>query len=80
MISEIQKKKLKQFLKGDYSSAVIEILNRKGIKTKFGKPFRRDVVRQVLNGQYQSQPVEEAIFELYEIRKNEALRNEQILN
>ena len=80
MIDAAQRKKLKKYLKGDYSDAVIQILNERGKKTKFGKYFSADVVRQVFNGQFHSQAVEAAIFELYEIRKNEALRNEQILN
>lgn len=80
MITEIQKQKLKKYLKGDYSAAVIEILKQKGIRTKFGKPFTRVIVRQVLNGQFHSQPVEEAIFALYELRKAEAQRKDEILN
>lgn len=79
MIDATQRKKLKRYLKGDYSDAVIQILNERGKKTKFGKSFSADVVRQVFNGQFHSQAVVEAIYELYTRRKNNDLQQKELL-
>ena len=77
MISPEEKKKLKTYLKSDYSSDVLAVLAERHIVSKFQKPYSASMIRNVFNGKTQNFDIEKAILEVYR-RKAEQHKAQQI--
>jgi hypothetical protein len=80
MILKHEQKKLKRYLGPQYSNGVLQILERKGILNKNGKPHSASYVRMVFQGLRQNQEIEAAIWELASFNKQEFLKRKQLKN
>lgn len=69
MISETETEILKKTLGTRYSKAVLEILKNKGVTKENGAPFSVGFVSHVLNGRYENQFIESAIYELVALKQ-----------
>lgn len=69
MISSKEKNALKKILGEHYTSNVIELLEKKGIKDAFSKTHSSEMIRQVFNGYRENIEIEEAILEAASIEK-----------
>lgn len=75
MITSLEKTKLSKILRNNYSYKVIDILNKKGLTNKFGKPYSPSSIRMVFNGHNENLDIELAIYEL----RDDILAKEQKL-
>jgi len=82
MITEIERKELRQLFQGFYAEDVLEILQEKKIVNRNGKPHNIQYIRMVFQGVRKNQDIEDAIWQLASERKNEIelqqMRKQQI--
>lgn len=71
MINKTDKKTLTKLFGTEYSKEVVELLNKKGITNKRGKPHNEQYVRTVMSGIRENKDVESALWELAGARKDE---------
>lgn len=71
MITNDEKVILKEILRGDYVTGVVQILNENNIISNRGKAYSRSMIRRVFNGFASNIKIEHAIFALYAMRKAE---------
>lgn len=83
MITEIERKELRQLFQGYYAEDVLEILEEKKITNRNGKPHNIQYIRLVFQGVRKNQDIETAIWQLASKRKKELeqqkLQKQQIL-
>ena len=71
MITEIERKELRQIFQGYYAEDVLDILEREKITNRNGKPFNIQYIRMVFQGVRKNQDIEAAIWKLADERKRE---------
>ena len=71
MISKSDQLKFKEILGHQYAREVLEMLNAKEIKNRFGKPHSLTYIRMVFQGYRHNPDIERAIIELAILRKKE---------
>ena len=69
MITEEDRIKLKVYLKKDYTSAVLGVIEDLELERDNGKPFSISFIRDIFNGRYENIPIETAIYEVARRRK-----------
>lgn len=83
MITEIERKELRNLFQGYYAEDVLEILREKKTKSRNGKPYNIQYIRMVFQGVRKNQDIEAAIWQLASERKKEIelqkLQKQQIL-
>lgn len=83
MISSEHRLVLKKYLKWNYTKEVQKKLQEKGIVNKRGRNYSSKMISHILNGKYQNEYIENAIFEVFEERKKQLelqkLNRERIL-
>jgi len=83
MITEIERKELRQLFQGYYAEDVREILEEKKITNRNGKSHNIQYIRLVFQGVRKNQDIETAIWQLASKRKKELeqqkLQKQQIL-
>ena len=83
MITEMERKELRQLFQGYYADDVHEILKEKKITNRNGKPHSIPYIRMVFQGVRKNQDIEAAIWQLASERKQEIeakkLQKQQIL-
>lgn len=83
MITKRERKKIKSILGNHYSSIVLEELNNKAVRNKYGMPHSDIMVRQVMNGNRSHKEIEAAIFSAVEKKisedSEEKSRREELL-
>tara|TARA_R110002126_G_scaffold110951_2_gene248690 strand:+ start:1511 stop:1792 length:282 start_codon:yes stop_codon:yes gene_type:complete len=67
MITKRERNKIKKILGGHYTDAVLEVLNNKGVRNKYGLFHSATMVQTVMNGQPHRE-IEEAIWDAVENR------------
>ena len=71
MITEIERKELRQLFQGYYAERVLEILKEKKITNRNGKSHNIQYIRMVFQGVRKNQDIEAAIWQLASERKKE---------
>ena len=71
MITEIERKELRQLFQGYYAEGVLEILKEKKITNRNGKPHNIQYIRMVFQGVRKNLDIEAAIWQLASERKKE---------
>lgn len=71
MITEIERKELRQLFQGYYAEDVLDILNEKKITNRNGKPHNIQYIRMVFQGVRKNPDIEAAIWHLASERKKE---------
>jgi hypothetical protein len=66
MITNIERENLKPILGTRYSKAILEILSQYGVTKENGNEYSIGFISHVLNGRYENQAIEMAIYELYD--------------
>jgi len=83
MITEIERKGLRQLFQGYYADDVLDILKEKKITNRNGKPHNVPYIRMVFQGVRNNPDIEAAIWQLASKRKQEIeqqkLQKQQIL-
>ena len=83
MITETERKELRQLFQGHYTEDVLEILEEKKITNRNGKPHNIQYIRLIFQGVRKNQDIETAIWQLAVERKKELeeqeLQKQQIL-
>lgn len=69
MITEIERKKLRNLFQGYYADDVLDILEEKKILNRNGKPFNKQYIRMVFQGVRKNKDIEAAIWQLASERK-----------
>ena len=64
MITEIQRKKLKEIIGYHYTNDVLKILKTRGITNRKGIAHGKSMIRNVFNGIGENKDIEAAIFDL----------------
>ena len=76
MITEIERKELRQLFQGYYADDVLEILKEKKVTNRNGKPHNIQYIRMVFQGVRKNQDIEAAIWQLASERKKDIERKE----
>ncbi|AXT19303.1 hypothetical protein D7030_13215 [Flavobacteriaceae bacterium AU392] len=76
MITPLEKKKLKNFLKSNYAQDVLKVLKKRNVTNRKGNPYSESMIRNVLSGQ-ENQDIEDAIFEVYSNRKEQYQKKQE---
>jgi hypothetical protein len=71
MITEAQKNQLKKVLKYGYPKQIQRNLKKRKILNNRGNPFSINFILSVMKGEYSNHKVEEEIFKLYQVKKEE---------
>ena len=71
MITEIERKELRQLFQGYYADDVLEILKEKKITNRNGDPHSLPYIRMVFQGVRNNLDIETAIWQLASERKRE---------
>ena len=71
MITEIERKELRELFKGYYADDVLEILKEKKMTNRSGKSHCILYIRMVFQGVRNNQDIEDAIWQLASERKQE---------
>ena len=83
MITETERKELRQLFQGYYAEGVLEILQEKKITNRNGKPHNIQYIRMVFQGVRKNPDIEAAIWQLASNRtqeiKQQKLQKQQIL-
>ena len=83
MITEIERKELRELFQGYYASDILKILKNKKITNRKGKPHTIQYIRMVFQGVRNNSDIEAAIWQLAGKRKQEIerqkLQKQQIL-
>jgi hypothetical protein len=83
MITEIERKELRQLFQGFYADDVLEILKEKKVTNRNGKSHSLPYIRMVFQGVRNNLDIEAAIWQLASERKKEIeqrkLQKQQIL-
>ena len=83
MITEIERKELRELFQGYYADDVLEILKEKKITNRNGKSHSIPYIRMVFQGVRNNTDIEDAIWQLASERKQEIeakkLQKQQIL-
>lgn len=64
MITELEKKELKNIFQGHYTDDVLKILNEKSILNRNGEPHNAQYIRMVFQGVRQNLDIETAIWQV----------------
>lgn len=72
MITDIQRDKLKQHLKGDYAEDVLNVLKKRAIVSRNNKPYSESMIYAVFSGRIQNKAIQDAIVTVFLNRKKEA--------
>lgn len=78
--SKTESKKIRKILGREYTSEVIEILNKKGILTRLGKPHQPTFIALVLSGKRYNSDVVDAILEVANNRLEQSKKRTQMKN
>ncbi|MEQ6123175.1 hypothetical protein AAON49_03105 [Pseudotenacibaculum sp. MALMAid0570] len=83
MITEIERKELRQLFQGYYADDILEILKEKKITNRNGKEHSIQYIRMVFQGVRKNPDIEAAIWQLASKRKQEIeqqrIQKQQIL-
>ena len=74
MITEIERKELRELFQGYYASDILKILKNKKITNRKGKPHTTQYVRMVFQGVRNNSDIEAVIWQLAGKRKQEMER------
>lgn len=69
MITKTERTKLKKILRSKWIPEVVKKLEDNNIVSKKGEPYTKQYISHVFNGKNSNNPIETAIFEVYEERK-----------
>lgn len=69
MISKTQKEKLQKYLKIDWVPEVLDELEDRNIKSSKGASYSESMIRMVFIGKIEHMGIEEAIFKVFENRR-----------
>jgi|GEM_PF-1837681 len=78
MITKTERKKLKKYLKDDYSSEISSMLEEKGIRNRYGNPYTNQYIRVIFSGKRTNMIIEKMFFDLYNQRKEQVEQLKQI--
>lgn len=78
MITKTERKKLKKYLKDDYSSEISSMLEEKGIRNRYGNPYTNQYIRVIFSGKRTNMIIEKMFFDLYSQRKEQVEQLKQI--
>lgn len=79
MITTKMKTQLKEFLKNDYTTDVLEILNKKNVLTNAGNPYSSSMIKNVFNGFAENTAIEKALTIVYHRRRRAYLKHQKEL-
>jgi len=78
MITKTERKKLKKYLKDDYSGEISSMLEEKGIRNRHGNPYTNQYIRVIFSGKRTNMIIEKMFFDLYSQRKEQVEQLKQI--
>lgn len=77
MIPKAQRTKLKKMLKRSFIPDVQQVLRDKNILNKKGEEYSSTYISHVLNGRESNEFIEEALFEVYQQKKQELAKMQE---
>ncbi|MFY0603057.1 MAG: hypothetical protein JXQ93_03850 [Flavobacteriaceae bacterium] len=84
MITELERKQLKELFQGHYADDVLEILSQRMIVNRNGEPHNAKYIRMVFQGVRKNADIEAAIWQLASTKKKELefqkIQKQRILN
>jgi len=84
MFTKEQTKIMKPVLGVSYTADVLSVLETKGVTSRKNMPYKPNTIRTIFNGAEENLEIEEAILEVYKMRKDKMVaiesKRDQLLN